>query len=354
MRWTTQQARDWYDARPWFCGFNYVTSTAVNSTDMWQADTFDLPVIERELTWAGQIGFNTCRVFLQYLVWEADPRGFLDRLDGFLDVADRNGLSTLVILFDDCAFAGKQPYPGPQDEAVPGVHNSGWTPSPGHERADDAAAWPRLEAYAASVVGRFAQDKRVLGWDLYNEPGNGDRGDKSLPLLNAAFAWARAAGPTQPLTTGVWAETLPNVNAAILEHSDVISFHDYNALTDTETLVARLREHGRPVLCTEWMRRTFGSHFDTHLPFFRRENIGCWFWGLVNGRTQTHFPWGSPRGATEPSVWFHDLLRSDGTPHQEAEVALIREHIGQAGRRASPGLNSGGPARTAAAATSTI
>ena len=124
----------------WLCGFNYLPSTAVNSTEMWQRETFDLETIRRELGWAQQIGLNGCRVFLQALVWAADPDGLGDRLDRFLNTAHGSGISTLLILFDDCAFAGKEPYLGPQDEPLPGIHNSGWTPSPGPTWADDSNA----------------------------------------------------------------------------------------------------------------------------------------------------------------------------------------------------------------------
>lgn len=327
--WTPERAHAWYDALPWICGFNYLPSTAVNSTEMWQAETFDPATIERELGWAKGIGFNTCRVFVQYLVWDADPDGFLGRFDRFLDLAGRNGLSVMPILFDDCAFAGKEPHLGPQDDPVSGIHNGGWTASPGRARVLNRACRPRLREYVRSVIGRFANDDRVLAWDVYNEPGNGDMGEKCLPLLRAAFAWAREVNATQPLTAGVWntSADFAAVNEVLLTLSDVTSYHDYETREKSEKRIAELRKLGRPLLCTEWMRRGFGSHFDTHLPLFRRERVGCWFWGLVNGRTQTHFPWGSLPGAPTPKRWFHDLLASDGSPHDETEIALIHQEL---------------------------
>jgi hypothetical protein len=72
------------------------------------------------------------------------------------------------------------------------------------------------------------------------------------------------------------------------------------------------------------MRRTGGSLFRTHLPMFRRQQVGCYFWGLINGRSQTNFPWGSPKGAPEPAMWFHDLLRREGTPYLPEEVQTIQ------------------------------
>lgn len=323
-RWSAEQAAAWGEKQPWLVGFNYVPSNAVNTTEMWQAETFDAALIDRELALAQDLGLNSARVFLQYLVWQQDPEGTLKRLEQFVAIAARRGLSTMPVLFDDCAFANKQPYLGKQDEPAPGVHNSGWTPSPGHERVADESAWPDLGKFVTDIVGHFASDKRVVVWDLYNEPGNSGMGNKSLPLVRAVFAWARKARPSQPLTIGVWNGGLRELNAAQLELSDVVSFHSYGNLDAVKGMAAGLKAHGRPLLCTEWMARGMGSLPKTHLPFFRQERIACFNWGLVNGKTQTHLPWGSKRGDPEPKPWHHDLFRRDGSPYDPEEAAFIR------------------------------
>ena len=323
-RWTPEKVWAWQRAQQWRCGFNYLPASAVNSTEMWQAETFDLPAIERELNWAKQIGFNSCRVFLQYLVWEDDPQGLLTRLDQFLQAAHERGLTTILILFDDCAFAGREPYLGPQDAPVAGVHNSGWTPSPGRSRVVDEKYWLRLREYVQAVIGRFQTDPRVHCWDLYNEPGNNGTGDESLPLLQACFAWAREIAPSQPLTTGVWNKESTACDEFVCKASDILSFHEYTDLETTQARVAQLQSFERPLLCTEWMSRTLASLFQTHLPYFHSTGIGCYFWGLSNGRTQTHWPWGSLPAAPPPELWFHDLLDSNGQPHRADELELIR------------------------------
>ncbi len=324
-RWPAERVRQWYEKQPWLCGFNYVPSTAVNTTEMWQAQTFDPKTIDRELSWAHGIGFNTCRVFVQYLVWKHDPDGLKRRIDRFLTIASKHRISVMPVLFDDCAFSGKEPYLGKQDDPVSGVHNSGWTASPGLKRVTDRSVWPDLERYVTDVVGWFARDRRVVVWDLYNEPGNSKMGNKSLPLLEAAFGWARTAGPTQPLTVGVWNDRLGDLNRCCLERSDVISFHRYGRLEAVQGQIAKLKARKRPILCTEWMSRSLGSRFETDLPVFKAEKVGCYAWGLVNGKTQTHFPWGSPKGALAPKVWHHDLLRKDGKPYRPEEIKTIRQ-----------------------------
>ncbi len=323
MRWTESKAWEWHQAQPWRCGFNILPSSAVNATEMWQAETFDEAMITRDLGWGRDLGFNACRVFLPFLVWDADPDAFRGRFDRFLALASAAGFATLPILFDDCAFAGKEPYLGPQDPPVPGVHNSGWTPSPGLARVTDRAAWPGLQAYVTDLVSAFREDPRVMAWDLYNEPGNSGMGYQSLPLLETVFVWARATSPTQPLTVGEWTPDLPALNAVSRRESDVVSFHSYTDRPALEAEIEALKREGRPLLCTEWMRRPL-SRWEENLPLFRDAGVHCFAWGLVTGRTQTRFPWGSSPGAPEPDVWFHDLLHEDGSPWDADEVEGIR------------------------------
>jgi hypothetical protein len=332
-RWPAARANEWYERQPWLAGCNFIPSTAVNQLEMWQEATFDPVTIDRELGWAETLGFNTVRVFLHDLLWDADARGFVSRVDAFLGIAHRHGIAVMFVLFDDCWNDGA--VAGPQPPPVPGRHNSRWLQSPGHSVVESGRALDRLEAYVKGVVGAFASDSRVLAWDLYNEPANGlpppradDAGavrrrsealSRHLELVGLAFTWARAAGPEQPLTAGLWSPDR-EVNARLAALSDVVTFHCYDGPQRLETLIARLRRHGRPIICTEYMARPLGSTFQGCLPVFFRERVGCYTWGLVNGKTQTHIAW-----TGEADVWFHDILRPDGSPYDAREVALIRE-----------------------------
>jgi len=309
--WTRERTWEWYHGHPWLCGFNFLPSSAVNPTEMWMEDTFDLEGINRELSWAEELGFNSCRVFLQFLVWDQDPTGTLQRIDQFLETAWKHSIHTMLVLFDDCSFGGEEPYLGKQKDPIPGVSNPSWTPSPGYKSVIDRAVRPRLEEYISTVIYHFRSDSRVIAWDLYNEPGPGSS-ERSLDLLLQAFAWARAIGPEQPLTACIWNEDLRQINAALLEQSDVVSFHQYGDLNAVQSMVEWLKQSGLPLICTEWMARTVGSRWETHLPYWKQEGIGCYSWGLVTGRTQTRFPWGSPPGAPEPEIWHHDILHANG------------------------------------------
>ncbi len=323
-RWSKEKAWQWYWEVSPLRGCNYLPRTAVNMTEMWQADTFDPKTIDQELGWAEKAGYNSVRIYLQYLVWKDDPDGLKKRLDEFLTIADKHGISSMLILFCDCAFAGKEPYLGKQDEPVPGVHNSGWVPSPGLKRVTDKSVWPDLEKYVKDIVGSFGNDERVLMWDLYNEPGNSRMGAKSLPLAEAAFGWARATNPCQPLTTGAWANFQSRMSKRLMELSDIVSFHGYDGVEGIKGKLRICQEYGRPVICTEWLRRGVGNTFDAVLPIFAEHNTGWYNWGLVAGRTQTYMPWGSKKGDPMPKVWRHDIFHANGRPYDTEEIELIR------------------------------
>ncbi|KAA6323486.1 hypothetical protein EZS27_027077 [termite gut metagenome] len=45
--------------------------------------------------------------------------------------------------------------------------------------------------------------------------------DKSLPLLQNVFTWARTINPFQPLSAGVWSTSLANLNEPLVWHHDI-------------------------------------------------------------------------------------------------------------------------------------
>jgi Cellulase (glycosyl hydrolase family 5) len=342
-RWTEQHANDWYAQQPWLAGSNYIPANAINELEMWQADTFDPKRIDLELGWAESIGLNTMRVFLHDLLWQQDAPGFQKRIDTFLTIANKHHIRILFVLFDSCW----DPFPklGKQREPRPGVHNSGWVQSPGSAALKDPAQYPRLETYVKGVVAAFAKDQRILGWDMWNEPGGTNPGsyeDKELPhktdyvakLLPQAFSWARQAGATQPLTSGLWDgdwtffEKIGAIQQIQLEQSDVISFHNYSKPDDFLKHVEELQKYKRPILCTEYMARPQDSTFEGILPIAKKYKVAAINWGLVAGKTQTYFPWDSwqhPYTDHQPEQWFHEIFRTDGQPYRQAEVDLIQK-----------------------------
>jgi hypothetical protein len=349
-RWSEQQANDWYAKQPWLVGSNYIPKSAINELEMWQEASFDPDQIDKELGWAEGLGMNTMRVFLHDLLWKQNAPGFQKRLDQFLTIASRHHIRPLLVLFDSCW----DPLPelGPQHPPVPGIHNSGWVQSPGAKALSDPDQVPRLKAYVQGVVGAFSKDDRILGWDVWNEPGSDQtdnyprtelKNDKKVALVAAllpqVFAWAREMKPTQPLTSGVYEvdtsldETaLDPLEQIQLRESDIITFHNYSWPESFRTEVNWLRRYHRPILCTEYMARSVGSTFDGVLPVAKQEHVAAINWGFVAGKTQTYYPWESwehPYIRTQPPVWFHEVLRPDGTPYRQAEVDLIKQLTGK-------------------------
>ena len=355
QRWPEKKAADWYARQPWLVGSNYIPATAINELEMWQADSFDPQRIDTELGWAESLGMNTMRVFLHDLLWQQHPAGFKKRIDEFLTVADRHKIRPMFVLFDSCW----DPFPklGKQRAPKPGVHNSGWVQSPGAVALKDPAQYPRLEAYVRGVVGAFAKDPRVLAWDIWNEPDNTNGGSYGklepankvelvLALLPKAFAWARAAGASQPLTSGVWTgdwsktDKLEPMARVQLDLSDVVSFHSYDPPDQFQKRVESLDWLHRPLLCTEYMARGNGSTFQGTLPVARKYHVAAINWGLVQGKTQTNLPWDSwqrPYTDRPPAVWFPEVFYTDGRPYRTEEVEFIR---GMTGKKAQAAPSS--------------
>lgn len=340
-RWTEKKANDWYGKQGWLVGANYIPATAINQLEMWQAETFDAERIELELGWAEKLGLNTMRVFLHDLPWKTDPAGFRKRIDRFLAIAAKHKIRPMLVLFDSCW--DPFPQPGRQHAPTPGVHNSGWVQSPGAKLLADPAAEGQLEAYVTGIVKAFANDSRILAWDVWNEPDNtngssygakepADKIKHVERLLPKVFRWARAAMPSQPLTSGVWQgswatdDKLSPTARIQLNDSDVISFHNYDPAPKFQAAIDSLRRFHRPILCTEYMARGNGSTFEGSLPVAQKERVAAYNWGFVAGKTQTFLPWDSwkkPYTDREPAIWFHEILRTDGQPYRVEETKLI-------------------------------
>ena len=169
-RWPVERANAWYQKQGWLVGANYVTSSAVNQIEMFQAGTYDPRRIDNELRAAQIVGFNTVRVFLHDLLWAQDPVGFQRRLAQFVAIAASHGIKPLIVFFDSCW----DPVPrlGNQRAPWPGIHNSSWVQSPGAAHLGDPRYRRVLYEYVIGVMSQFRNDDRILGWDLWNEPDN--------------------------------------------------------------------------------------------------------------------------------------------------------------------------------------
>jgi cellulase (glycosyl hydrolase family 5) len=351
--WPEAKANAWYQQQPWLVGSNFTPADAINQLEMWQNGTFDPQEIDKELGWAEGLGMNTMRVFLHDLLWQQDAEGFKKRINVFLEIASRHHIRAIFVLFDSCWDPA--PKPGLQHPPVPGVHNSGWVQSPGAAALQDPSQYPRLQAYVEGVIGVFAKDTRVLAWDLWNEPDNTNgssygrleprnKVELVLQLLPKVYEWARAAHPSQPLTSGLWdgdwsnKDKLTPMQRIQLRESDILSFHNYSWPEEFEKRVQWLQRYHRPIICTEFMARPMGSTFDAILPIAKKDHVGAINWGLVAGKTQTYLPWDSwqrPYSLQPPPVWFHEVFYPNGRPYREQEARIIRQLTGYAATHVS-------------------
>ncbi len=351
-QWSAEKAWEWHKKQGWLCGFNYLPRTAVNWTEMWQRSTFDPETMAQELGWAAESGYNTLRTNLPFVVWQHDRDGLISRIEQFLDICHKVGIKVMLTPMDDCGFSGDHPYIGQQKQPVSGLHNSQAAASPGRNIVMQPYLWGQVESYIKDIIGHFSQDERIAIWDLYNEPTNrmiftltGEEAfDPELEkyshqLMENAFEWAREVNPSQPLTVGAWhIANILDLQAPIYEHptdrralelSDVISYHAYVPLDLMHKAIEILKEYKRPLLCTEWLARHAESKIHEQLPLFKAEGIGCYQWGLVKGKTQTHIPWPEIKRIDENhhERWFHDVLTEEGIAYDPDEIAMIKSLI---------------------------
>ena len=236
--WSRARANDWYARMPWMRGCNYMPPECINRIDVWQSLHFErnLKSMEQDFALMRQIGFNSIRVILEFLVWDREHDRFLVNFERFLALAARYGISVVVCLANDCERAryhetsaklgpqrndlgwhgGRKPRPAPEHPA----HPLGYYPE-----LDDPDTRERFFAMVRELVGKYAGDERIAVWDLCNEPGYAP--ERSLPLLKRIFEEARRIETVQPLTSGIWWKPLCAAQAAALELSDVISYHNY-------------------------------------------------------------------------------------------------------------------------------
>ena len=356
-RWTEERAWQWHNENGWMVGTNFNPSTSINQLEFWQEDTYDPETIERELEWSAELGMNMHRVYLHNLLWDQDSIGFLERVDNYLNISESKDIKTLFVLLDDVWHP--VPKLGKQPEPIPFVHNSGWVQAPGSEILGDSSRHDELKNYVKGVISHFAYDKRVVGWDLYNEPDNVASSDPenlvnninfrglnrgpevkekhiySLSLLKKIFMWAREVNPSQPLTVGLWKDSekwndidsLSAIDRFAISNSDVISFHAYGDLEETMKKIEDLEQFNRPLLCTEYLARGEQNTFQIMLPLFKEKEIAAVNWGFVAGKTNTAFPWSSWQVEFDslPKIWHHDIYLPDKTPYDEKEIAFLKD-----------------------------
>lgn len=348
-RWTKERAWDWYNNIPWLRGCNFLSSDCVNRVDQLQEEGFEkrLATADRELELASSIGFNTIRIILQFEVWYEQHDGFMERLDRYLDMADKHGISVVICFGNDCCVPKDEHYKpfkmGKQDYDW-GYHG-GRKNSPhatfktvGYNLLDDPDMAPLIYYMVEEIMTRYKNDKRVVFWDLYNEAGNSNRDNISIPHVKKFFEIAREINTSQPITSCLWkgltgTNKLPEVEEFIAENSDIISYHHYGSFDVNIQVIDRLKNsYDRPIVNTEWMNRMTHNNVESLFPVFYLERIGCYNWGFVAGLSQTYEPWEGlwtryyelGQRNIDFTKWQHDLFRPSLRPYDPKEIDVIK------------------------------
>ena len=346
--WSKERAWDWYNARPWIRGCNFMGSDCANRIDQWQEYGFEerLATADRELQLAAETGFNSIRIIMDFFVWKHQRAGYMERLERYIQTAAKYGITCTIVFGNDCmpvkAEALDRLKLGKQEWHI-GWHGGrkvsqhGTFGEAGYHLLDEPELALEHYEWVREIVEKYKNDERILMWDVFNEPGNSNRKNMSLPHLKKFFEIIREIDPIQPLTAGIFTcdgkvDELPEIQRFALDHSDIVSFHNYGSYETNVCLLKRLKKLGRPIVNTEWLARCLHNNVQEIYPLFYLEKVGCYCWGLVAGKYQTYEPWNSvwdqydknPKLDWDFTKWFHDLYRPSLHPYDPKEIELMK------------------------------
>jgi len=355
-RWTEAEVNEWYSRQGWLRGCNFIGSDCANRVDMWQSHGHAERMVtaERELKLCRDIGFNTVRLIIEFDVWLQERDSFMRVLEEYISLCSKYSLRVMPVLANEAQLCRGESYsPKPLGEQFYALgYHQGRLPlteeqkrlTPYHELERPETRDKYLEM-VREIVTAYRTDERVLCWNVYNEPGISVGVERSLPLIETMFETVRACDPVQPLCGDVW--YWRNIDAPrandlkCLESSDVISWHSYKPLEEMVPDIKILKRWNRPIFITEWLNRINHSEVREIYPLLYLENIACWCWGFVAGKTQTYEPWDSlweQYDAAGGSIrydftrWQHDLFRPNLRPWDPEEIKLIKRYNALADR----------------------
>jgi hypothetical protein len=297
------QKTDWR----WVTGAVFVPTKYVNEAQQW--DEYDPIINDRELHYVSVYGFNCVRVYLHYYIYLKKQDALLKNIEDFLTRADKYGIKTEFVFFDDCwnqpekaMLAPDYKYPPP----IFGVHNSRWLLSPGEDvRKHYAENRDRLKAYVQDIVNAHKDDRRIVFWETYNEP---NQSPETKQLLKDACDWIHETGTTIPVTA-------TGRDFAGGSYSDFESWHEYGGYNYTGTPDS---------LCTECMNRN-GQTVPGIVEHFK-DKTGFIVWEFGIGRDNCRFTWDEnrdhPRKDETPKP-FHGVVYPDGHPWSVDDVKAL-------------------------------
>lgn len=293
-------------------GFNYTPSSAYNDIAFWR--DYDRTQVERELDFAKRLNLNEARVFLSYVVYEREPRAFLERVRHFVRAAHARGMGTMLVVWDQCCENEMPSYE---------AHEKKWYPNPGPKRLRPDF-WPAGERYARDLVTTLAKEPGLSFWDIMNEPAIGKQEDVRRFVAHFAEVF-RKLDPKTPITVGaIGANQDSDTSGSFV---DVLSYHDYSATrAGVSSQLQRGREiakkYDKPLILTEAGCIGRANPYDMALEIYMNERLGWYIWELMI--SQGH--WGR----------IHGVVYADGTVRDPSIAAALMGFFRNRGRDAIP------------------
>ncbi|NQT85326.1 hypothetical protein HQ560_01090 [bacterium] len=309
-------------------GSNYTPAYAVNQVQFWH--DFRPDIVDAELAAASKyFGISTLRVYLHDINFFQEKKVLMANLETFLTICAKHGIRPGFVFFDGChrhegIFLDKP------TEPVSGYHNGRWAQSP-QARDIEKGNLEKFKPYVQEIIRPYRADKRVLFWEIHNEPPPGD--EYRDRLKRAGYTWAKEVKPTQPVLNCEkgkrgWADC---------EVTDIVDSHVYShAHGPLRNLSADNPKKG--TVFTEagarWKasRRNFGGPIDLVYWLGMRRKEGkstpgvylCW--ELMVGNSNCRWHWIDKPGAPEPEIPWCGLLWPDCTPVSLAEAEAVRRY----------------------------
>ena len=304
-------------------GANYTPAYAVNQVRFWH--DFRADVIDREMAAAKKYyGIKTLRVYLHNINFDKEKDVFLANIEKYLKICEKYDIKPGFCFFDDC-HRHADIYLDKPTEPIKGYHNGRWAACP-QDRDRDPQNLEKFKPYIQEVIGAFRTDKRVLWWEIFNEPKI-RKGNFSERLRRAASRWAKEARPVQPVIA-CWDDN---------EATDIVNAHNYswspgawdaqadrNPKKGTVFTEAGARwfaprpSNGEPCEVIHWLQERRAAGKSTPGVYL------CW--ELFVGNSNCRWYWGTKQGTPEPTLPWCGLMWPDATPVSFAESAACLKY----------------------------
>lgn len=288
-------------------GAVYVSYEAYNAPQMWK--NYSADETRRDFGYAKKIHVNALRIWASYEYWKMEPAKFEQSFDSPLSIAHENGIRVLISLYEN---DGKQPTE--ENMWDTGPRSGTAVQSPGEAIATDSTKWEAPREFVQWFMKKYANDSRLCGIELMNEPN-----DKTLDFAMAMFKTAASMRGSVPLTVG--SARLEQALKFIPLGLNLIEFHQ-NFPPDLATInrmiedaMAAGKKYNIPVWLTEWQRIRVGgagwqgqvAATETHIDYsslaadIRKYPIGTFFWCLMV--KQAYLPGQRKAGTVNGLFW---------------------------------------------------